>query len=173
MSPPAAWMCSDQPCDQLRFSDGQRKLRPSDRADGPGGPDRQRDPLPPPRGRHLLRRIEQATRQTIEPMEIPTNEIINRRRVTRFHERITAGMAHREIATFAGLVEQYRKENDMPLEQIAASLAVLAAGETPLLLTDERPPAGFADAGDGRDSSRRDPGSGRSERPARRVEWAR
>jgi ATP-dependent RNA helicase DeaD len=110
-----------------------------------------------PRGRHLLRRIEQATRQTIEPMEIPTNEVINKRRVTRFHERITAGMAHRDLESFASLVEQYRKENDMPLEQIAAVLAAMAAGDTPLLLTEERQPAGFADAGDGRDSSRRHP----------------
>ena len=92
-----------------------------------------------PRGRHLLRRIEQATRQTIEPMEIPTNEVINQRRVARFHERITAGMAHRDLATFASLVEQYRRENDVPLEQIAAVLAALAAGDTPLLLTDDLP----------------------------------
>ena len=94
-----------------------------------------------PRGRHLLRRIEQATRQTIEPMEIPTNEAINKRRITRFHERITAGLAHRDIATFASLVEQYRKENDVPLDQIAAALAALAAGDTPLLLTDADRPA--------------------------------
>ncbi len=99
-----------------------------------------------PRGRHLLRRIEQATRQTIEPMEIPANEVINKRRVTRFHERITASMAHRDLDAFASLVEQYRKENDVPLEQIAAALAALAAGDTPLFLTDDRLPAGFADA---------------------------
>jgi ATP-dependent RNA helicase DeaD len=110
-----------------------------------------------PRGRHLLRRIEQATRQTIEPMEIPTNEVINKRRITRFHERITASMGHRDLETFASLVEQYRKENDIPLEQIAAALAALAAGDTPLLLSGDRSPAGFADAGDGRDSSRRQP----------------
>ncbi len=61
-----------------------------------------------PRGRHLLRRIEHATRQTIEPMEIPTTEAINQRRVARFHERITAGMAHPDLATFTSLVEQYR-----------------------------------------------------------------
>jgi ATP-dependent RNA helicase DeaD len=107
-----------------------------------------------PRGRHLLRRIEQATRQTIEPMEIPTNEVINKRRITRFHDRITAGMAHRDIETFASLVEQYRNENEAPLEQIAAALVAVAAGETPLLLTSERrPPIGLADAGDGRDGS--------------------
>ena len=100
---------------------------------------RQRDPVPAPRGRHLLRRIEQATRQTIEPMEIPTNEVINKRRVVRFHERITAGMEHPDLETFTSLVEQYREENDVPLEQIAAALAALAAGDTPFLLTGERP----------------------------------
>jgi ATP-dependent RNA helicase DeaD len=108
-----------------------------------------------PRGRHLLRRIEQATRQTIEPMEIPGNEAINERRVVRFHERITTGLAHRDIATFASLVEQYRKENDVPLEQIAAALAALAAGDTPLLLTAADQPAGSADFGDRRDHGQR------------------
>ena len=85
----------------------------------------------------MLRRIEQATRQTIEPMEIPTTHDINQRRVARFHERITAGMAHPDLETFASLVEQYRSENDVPLEQIAAVLAALAAGDTPLLLTED------------------------------------
>ena len=110
-----------------------------------------------PRGRHQLRRIEQATRQTIEPMEIPTNEVINNRRVNRFHARITAAMAHRDLPTFARLVEQYRDENNVPLEQIAAALAALAAGDTPLLLTDLRQPAGLVDPGDGRGGSRRHP----------------
>ena len=54
-------------------------------------------------------------------MEIPTKQVINKRRVARFHERITSGMAHPDLATFASLVEQYRKENDVPLEQIAAA----------------------------------------------------
>ena len=49
-----------------------------------------------PRGRHLLRRIEHATRQTIDPMDIPTMEVINQHRVARFHERITAGLEHPE-----------------------------------------------------------------------------
>ena len=114
-----------------------------------------------PRGRHLLRRIEQATRQTVEAMEIPTNEVINKRRVTRFHERITAGMAHRDIDTFASLVEQYRKENEIPLEQIAAALAALATGDSPLLLTDADRPSACGIEGDNRDHPRRK----RRERP--------
>ena len=105
-------------------------------------------------------------------MEIPTNEVINKRRVTRFHERITAGMAHRDIATFASLVEQYRKENDVPLEQIAAALAALAAGDTPLLLTDDRPPAGFADQATVATVRGGIPGSDRSEATGAASRWA-
>jgi ATP-dependent RNA helicase DeaD len=96
-------------------------------------------------GRHMLRRIEDATRQKIEPMEIPTKEEINERRVARFHERIKASMAHPDIDAFASMVEQYRAGNDVPLERIAAALAVLAAGETPLLLKDDLHGADFSD----------------------------
>ena len=112
-----------------------------------------------PRGRFLLRRIEQATRQSIEPMEIPTNAVINERRIARFHERITQGLANRDLETFAAVVEQYRKENnEVPLELIAASLAALAAGNKPLLKSaDEEPaPAPYAESTDSsRDSQRR------------------
>jgi ATP-dependent RNA helicase DeaD len=89
------------------------------------------------RARHMLRRIEEATRKRIEPMEIPTREIINQRRIERFHQRITAGMARSDLETFSSLVEQYRTQNDVPLERIAAVLAALAAGEKTLLLTED------------------------------------
>jgi ATP-dependent RNA helicase DeaD len=90
-----------------------------------------------PRGRYVLRRIEQATKQTIEPMEVPSNELVNARRVSRFHERIKSGLEHQDLATFTSVVEQFRAQNDVPIERIAAALAVLASGDSPLLLSDE------------------------------------
>ena len=93
-----------------------------------------------PRGRNMLKRIEQATRQTIEPMDIPTIDDINLRRVARFHERITEGMARPDLAIFSKLVESYRREHDVPIERIASVLAALAAGDTPLLLTEDELP---------------------------------
>ncbi|HEV3415442.1 MAG TPA: DEAD/DEAH box helicase, partial [Pirellulales bacterium] len=105
------------------------------------------------RGRHMLRRIEEATRQTIEPMEIPTRQVINQRRVARFHERITAGMAHPDLESFSRLVEQYRLLNNVPIERIAAVLAALAAGDTPLLLTEDLDQADFAETRDRRGRS--------------------
>ncbi|MCA9172106.1 MAG: DEAD/DEAH box helicase, partial [Planctomycetales bacterium] len=43
-----------------------------------------------PRGRGLLRSIERATGQTIQPMELPNAETINAMRVVRFREQIQA-----------------------------------------------------------------------------------
>ena len=107
-----------------------------------------------PRGRHLLRRIEQATRQTIELMDVPTNQEINKRRVERFHDRITASIAHPDLAAFTTLVEQYRASNDVPLERVAAALAVIAAGDKPLFLTDEADAVSFDEIARGRNNSR-------------------
>ena len=126
-----------QPRHQLRSSPGHGELHPPNRANGQGEPHRQRHLVSPTRGRNMLRRIEEATRQKIEPMAIPTKEDINKRRTAQFHARITAGMAHADLETFASLVEAYRTEHDVPIERIAAALALLAAGEAPLLVSDD------------------------------------
>lgn len=90
-----------------------------------------------PRQQRLLANLEYATRQRIEPMELPTNRAINKQRVSKFHERITECLLHPECDTFASIVEQYRRDKDIPVEKIAAALALLANREQPLLLKDE------------------------------------
>ncbi len=109
-----------------------------------------------PRERRLLKRLEQATRQTIEPMSLPSNRAINKQRVARFHERITEGLAYKELETFQSIVDHYRRENDVSLELIAASLAVLANGENPFLVKDEVKQVRFSH------DSRREPRDDRS-----------
>jgi ATP-dependent RNA helicase DeaD len=99
-----------------------------------------------PREQRLLKRLEQATRQAIEPMELPSNRAINKQRVAHFHERITQGLAHKDLETFQAVLEHYQRENDVPLELIAASLAVLANGDTPLFSKGELKQSTFAGA---------------------------
>ncbi|MCE9603476.1 MAG: DEAD/DEAH box helicase [Planctomycetia bacterium] len=102
-----------------------------------------------PRERNLLRRLEQATRQTIEPMEIPTKRTINQRRVARFHEAITANMEHRDFNSFVSLVEQYRGDHpEVPTEKIAAALAAMVVGDAPMMLTEDLQSTTFADSRD-------------------------
>ena len=116
-----------------------------------------------PRERRLLKRLEQATRQAIEPMDLPSNRSINKQRVARFHERITQGLAHKEIETFQAIVDHYQRENtEVTLEQIAASLALLANEGTPLLVKDELKQTSFA-ADSGREPSDNRSGSKKRE----------
>jgi ATP-dependent RNA helicase DeaD len=76
-------------------------------------------------------------------MQLPSNRAINKQRVARFHEKISQGLASNELETFQSIIEHYARENDVPMEMIAASLAVLANGETSLLAREELKPASF------------------------------
>src|SRR5699024_15201 len=85
-----------------------------------------------PRERGMLRAVERATRQKIEPMQLPTAEIINNRRVERFLERIDTVLAEADLHTFRDIVQRYEREHDVPAIDIAAALARLAHGDKPL-----------------------------------------
>lgn len=118
------------------------------------------------RERHLLRRIERATGQTIEPMEVPSKRVINQRRVARFHERITAALARPDLDKFQSIVEQYRSQfPDVSAEQLGAALAALAGGDSPLFITDDLPPSGFREPHSVRDNGI---APSRGNRPGRR-----
>jgi len=87
-----------------------------------------------PRERNMLRIIERATRQQIEPMELPTIEAVNERRVARFNERITAALGETDLTRFRALIEAYERDQNVPAVEIAAALASLVQGKTPLFL---------------------------------------
>ncbi|TAH46446.1 MAG: DEAD/DEAH box helicase [Gammaproteobacteria bacterium] len=87
-----------------------------------------------PRERNMLRQIERATRQPIEPMDLPSVDTVNDKRITRFKDRITTALAASDLAVFRSLIEQYETEHDVPAIEIAAALARLAQGDKPLLL---------------------------------------
>lgn len=91
-----------------------------------------------PRERRMLKRLEQATRQPIEPMDIPSNRTINKQRVARFHERIATALADPQLIKYSSVIEHFQREHETPLEQIAAALAMLAQGDVPLLLNEEK-----------------------------------
>ncbi|MCD9046975.1 DEAD/DEAH box helicase [Luteimonas sp. MHLX1A] len=91
-----------------------------------------------PRERGMLRSIERATRQPIEQMELPSVETVNARRVTKFLDRIGDGLQHPQHGMFRELVETYEREQNVPAVEIAAALAALLQGDTPLLLDPPR-----------------------------------
>ena len=129
-----------------------------------------------PRERGMLRAIERATRQPIEPMELPSIETVNEQRVSKFLGRITTALESSELAMFRDLVERYEREQNVPAVEIAAALAKLVQGDMPLLLQataqqlrPHREDAGFGKTPFGNKSSDeqvRQAASGEFERPA-------
>ena len=87
-----------------------------------------------PREKRMLGAIEKATRQKIEMMELPSTELINDKRIARFKQRITDTLANEDLELFTRLIEQYEQEHNIPAQEVAAALARLLQGDTPLLL---------------------------------------
>lgn len=91
-----------------------------------------------PRGRRVLKSLEYATRQTIEPMDLPSNRVINKQRIAKFHEQIKAMMTDPLMESMRSIMEHFRRENpDMAVEEMMAAMAVMATGGKPLLTKEE------------------------------------
>ncbi|BDX02621.1 ATP-dependent RNA helicase DeaD [Marinomonas pontica] len=88
------------------------------------------------RERRMLQAIERATRQPIESMTLPTASDINAHRVNRFKQSITDTMDNENLDFFLELVQGYQKENEVDPLKMAAALAHMAQGKTPLLLSE-------------------------------------
>ncbi len=88
-----------------------------------------------PRERNMLRIIERATRQPIEPMRLPSVEDVNAQRIAKFKETLTNTVQGGEGKVFQPLIEQIEREQNIPAVEIAAALASLLQGATPFLLT--------------------------------------
>jgi ATP-dependent RNA helicase DeaD len=87
-----------------------------------------------PREKHWLHRIEKATRQKIEMMELPSTDMINDKRVARFKQNITDVLAREGLGFYQNLIEEYQQEHNIPATEVAAALAKLVQGKEPLLL---------------------------------------
>ena len=87
-----------------------------------------------PRERGMLRAIERATRQPIEPMSLPSVDRVNDQRVGKFLARIDEVLAADGLDVFRDLVARYESERGAPASEIAAALARMVQGEQPLLL---------------------------------------
>ncbi|MDO9423221.1 MAG: DEAD/DEAH box helicase [Methylobacter sp.] len=114
-----------------------------------------------PRERNLLANIERATKQKVEEMGLPSTEVINNKRIARFKQNISDTLAAEELSFFSQLIEQFQQEHNVTALEIAAALAKLVQGDTPLLM--QNLPKKSKDSRDDRPS--KDDRSSRSDRP--------
>ena len=96
-----------------------------------------------PREKRMLRAIEQATRQPIEPMQLPSPADIADRRITQFKQVISDAIEAQELGFFEELIASYQQEHNIALSEIAAALAYLVQKERPLrpAAPERTPPA--------------------------------
>ena len=90
-----------------------------------------------PREKYMLRQIEKATRQKVEPMHMPTAEAVNETRKQRFAQQITETIESEDLSFFREIIEDYENEHDTTAEDIAAALAVIAQQGRPFFLDEE------------------------------------
>ncbi|MDH5612892.1 MAG: DEAD/DEAH box helicase [Gammaproteobacteria bacterium] len=90
-----------------------------------------------PREKRMLQAIERATNQKISLMELPSTEKINDKRIEKFKQRITDALSTEDFGLFPQMIEEYQQEYNVPAIEIAAALAQLLQGDTPLLLQNK------------------------------------
>ncbi|MET3636763.1 DEAD/DEAH box helicase [Curtobacterium oceanosedimentum] len=88
-----------------------------------------------PRERRLLSAIERHTKQPLTQMQLPTVDDVNETRLSRFDDAITAALEQQDrIEKFRDVIAHYVRNHDVPAEDVSAALAVVAQGDSPLLL---------------------------------------
>ena len=85
-----------------------------------------------PRERNLLRLIERATRQTIEPLSLPSVDDVNTRRLGKFKARIGEALAGNTTEFYRKAVQEVALETGADLLSVAAAIASMVEGNAPV-----------------------------------------
>ena len=92
-----------------------------------------------PRERHMLKSIEKATRQQLIEAELPTVDHVNAQRVAKFRDSITDALGAPGFELFRRMIEDYERENDVPMVDIAAALAAQSRDGEQFLMSEPPP----------------------------------
>jgi ATP-dependent RNA helicase DeaD len=99
-----------------------------------------------PREKRMLQAIENATRQKIDLMQLPSTDMVNNRRIEKFKQRISDTLAENDLDLYREMITQFQQENDIEAIDIAAALAKQVQGNAPFLLSGkstDRPAQAF------------------------------
>ncbi|MDR2880637.1 MAG: DEAD/DEAH box helicase [Azoarcus sp.] len=92
-----------------------------------------------PRERRMLKSIEHATRQLIEPIALPSREDVSSLRISQFKQNVLDVLADpdMELGFFRNVVEEIVEENDLSSREVAAALAYLVQTGRPLQIEED------------------------------------
>lgn len=94
-----------------------------------------------PREHHMLKAIERATRQKLTEAQLPSVDDVNAQRVTKFQDSITDALGAPGFELFRRMIEDYEREHDVPMVDIAAALAAQPRDGEHFLLSPDPPPS--------------------------------
>lgn len=118
----------------------------------------------------LLRTIERATKQKMDPMPIPTLTEMNESRLQKFKERVFEALEEDSTDALLPVIEALQEETEASPEQLLAAFAKLAQGDEPLVLKESDVPDISSNSRRDRDGGRgrdRDSREGRGRREGR------
>src|SRR3954463_3810539 len=92
-----------------------------------------------PRERHLLRSIEKVSRSKVIPADLPSVEDVNAQRVAKFRDAIPDALPAPGTELFRRMIEDYERDNVVPMGDIAAALAAQLRGGEEFLMTEPPP----------------------------------
>ncbi|MCQ9366963.1 DEAD/DEAH box helicase [Brevibacterium sp. 50QC2O2] len=111
-----------------------------------------------PREDRMLRQIEKATRQKVEPLVLPTVEELTNTRVEKFKTRINDALTTQDLTEVRPVIEAFEREHDVDAREIAAALAVLVLDGEKLTAEPLPEPRGRKDRDRGGERGGRDRG---------------
>lgn len=100
-----------------------------------------------PKERRRLGWLEKDTKQKIGVYKPKSVDELNQIRVDKFRGQIEAAVDDKQVAFFRTLVQSMAEKTEHSIETIAAALAVMAQGATPLLLSEDGGGRGGRDSG--------------------------
>ena len=121
------------------------------------------------RERRLLKNIEQTIKKPIPEVALPSKELLEKRRLAKFTQKIQQQLESADLDQYQVLLEQIQADSGADLETIATALLRLAQSDRPLILPPDpvfKPSREFRDR-DNRNGERRLRGDNR-ESPKRR-----
>ena len=87
-----------------------------------------------PKEKGKLSRLQRATNQQIDTFKEKSLKEINALRIDKFKAKITEALESDKIEFFQTMITEMQTETELPIEQLAAALGVLAQGDKPLIL---------------------------------------
>jgi len=87
-----------------------------------------------PKEKGKLSRLQRATNQRIDQFKERSLKEINQVRVDKFKAKITEALESDQVEFFQQMITEMQTETELPIEQLAAALGVMAQGEKPLIL---------------------------------------